>query len=267
MALSSAECELISMLATMNIGESIGPFFEELLEDDIQHHLYGDNQAACRSFEDSATNWRTRHLKIRAAAGRERVQLGTGSVMHLPGQYQLADIATKPLPGSRFLCLLQLMNVMPYDHTAIAQASPTPCAIPVGTGKRENQIAEVDRKGKEGPRQGDVSPRQNSAPEPGWKEPCAKGSSLMESSGQPVSPATRHARDEAELAVVQAGLQVRMALIAIIIASLCYPEGSRDVTILEGGNSFTHAMSLQELTAWAALFLLVVWSGRRGSGW
>ena len=266
-ALSSAECELISMLATMNIGESIGPFFEELLENDLQHHLYGDNQAACRSFEDSATNWRTRHLKIRAAAGRERVQLGTWSVMHISGQYQLADIATKPLAGPRLLWLLQLMNVRSYDYAATASAQPAPSAILVGAGKSENQMAKVDHKGDEGPCQGEVSsPRHSSSsrPEVRLQKPSTTDSALNESSGQPVTPVAQIAREYAEEAMVPAGaieklVQVRMALIAIILASLRYStEGSRDVVILEGGNSFTNAVSLQELTVWAAMFLLVV---------
>ena len=321
-ALSSAECELISMLATMNIGESIGPFFEELLEDDLQHHLYGDNQAACRSFEDSATNWRTRHLKIRAAAGRERVQLGTWSVMHIPGQYQLADIATKPLAGPRLLWLLQLMNVTFYDHTATVftqpapsaipvgtgksepapsaipvgtgksepapsaipvgtgksepapsaipvgteKSEPAPSAIPVGTGKSENQTSKVEYKGEEGPCQGEFSPRHSSSSRPKVRlqKPSTTDSALKESSGQPVTLATQIARESAEEAMVPAGaiqrpVQVRMALIAIILASLCYPtEGSRDVVFFEGGNSFTNAVSLQELAGWTAMFLLVV---------
>ena len=172
-ALSSAECELISMLATMNIGESIGPLCEELLEDDLEHHLYGDNQAACRSFEESAANWRTRHLRMRAAAGRERVQLGTRSVMHIPEEYQLADIATKPLPGSRLAWLLQLMGIKAYDPdnscTEPNQNIPAPSAIPVGTGKKENKMSEGDKMvsvleqrivGNEGPKDvGDPKPR------------------------------------------------------------------------------------------------------------
>ena len=113
-ALSSAESELISMIATMGVGESIGPLFEEMLELDLEYHLYGDNLAACRSFQDSACNWRSRHLRMRACSGRERIQSGSWFVMHMPGEYQVADVGTKPLAGSRIQALLQLVGIVTY---------------------------------------------------------------------------------------------------------------------------------------------------------
>ena len=73
-ALSSAEAELICMLHSMTLAESVGPLFEEFLGMDLEYHLYGDNAAACCVFEESACNWRSRHLRIRAAAGRGRIQ-------------------------------------------------------------------------------------------------------------------------------------------------------------------------------------------------
>ena len=134
-ALSSAESELISMLATMNIGESVGPVFEEILEMDLEYHLYGDNLAACRAFQDSACNWRSRHLRMRACAGRERIQAGHWFVMHMPGTFQVADLNTKPLSGSRIQALLPLMGIglfKPPVNGSNSSTSPTG-ANPVGT--------------------------------------------------------------------------------------------------------------------------------------
>ena len=130
-ALSSAQAELICMLHSMTLAESVGPLFEEFQGVDIEYHLYGDNAAACRAFEGSACNWRSRHLRIRAAAGRERIQVGTWHVMHISGEYQVADLATKPLSASRLEQLLSLMNVKRYQPTTAdpVGVTPTPLAI------------------------------------------------------------------------------------------------------------------------------------------
>ena len=48
---------------------------------------------------------------MRAAAGRERILPGLFRVAHLPGEYQVADLGTKPLSRARILQLLELINI------------------------------------------------------------------------------------------------------------------------------------------------------------
>ena len=109
--LSSAESELVSMVNTIHLGEALQFVVEELLETSVHLALLGDNSASVRSFEIADASWRNRHLRLRAASGREKVDAGLLTVAHLPGEYQVADLGTKPLGRSRILQLLELANV------------------------------------------------------------------------------------------------------------------------------------------------------------
>ncbi|CAE7247520.1 RE1 [Symbiodinium sp. CCMP2592] len=109
--LSSAEAELVSMIHSVQLGECIQPLVEELLSDDSVLSLLADNAAAIRSFEMAPAGWRNRHLRMRAQAGRERIENNVLRVNHLAGLHQAADIGTKPLARSRLLYLMDLINV------------------------------------------------------------------------------------------------------------------------------------------------------------
>ena len=109
--LSSAESELVSMIHSVQAGESVQPIIEELTEEDTLLSLQGDNAASVRAFEPAGGGWRNRHLRMRAAAARERVAAGALVVQHIAGEYQVADLGTKPLGGSRITALLSLANV------------------------------------------------------------------------------------------------------------------------------------------------------------
>ena len=100
--LSSAESELVSMDPSFQLSESVQPLIDELLCEDSTLSLMGDNAAAVRSFEAAGSGWRNRHLRMRAAAGRERILPGLFRVAHLPGEYQVADLGTKPLSLREF---------------------------------------------------------------------------------------------------------------------------------------------------------------------
>ena len=99
------------MTHAIQIGDSILPVIEELVEQDLVLALMGDNAAAVASFGPGAGTWRNRHLRMRAQAARERIDAGTLQVGFLPGDIQVADIGTKPLSGGRMLGLLALVNV------------------------------------------------------------------------------------------------------------------------------------------------------------
>ena len=109
--LSSTEAELVAVTAGIVAAESIGGIIEEMIESDITVSALCDNQAAVRSFAVGSLGWRNRHLRMRAAAGRERIDAGSLVVTYVPGSIQLADIATKPLSRARILQLAELMNM------------------------------------------------------------------------------------------------------------------------------------------------------------
>ena len=109
--LSSAESELVSMVHGVQVAESIQPLIEEILEQDTSVVLHADNSAAVRAYEPSGAGWRNRHLRMRAASGRERIAAGTLVVSHLAGEFQIADVGTKPLPKQKLFQLLELASV------------------------------------------------------------------------------------------------------------------------------------------------------------
>ena len=87
------------------------PLVDELVDDDSLISLVVDNEAAIRSFETVSACWRNRHLRMRAVAGREKGQAGLLKVSHLPGEYQVADLGTKPLARPRIMQLLEMINI------------------------------------------------------------------------------------------------------------------------------------------------------------
>ena len=115
--LSSAEAELVGMTHAIQLSESVQPLVDELLSDDSTIALLADNSAAVRAFDSAPSGWRNRHLRMRAVAGRERIEAEQLTVSHLPGEYQVADLGTKPLARSRILQLLALINIR--DQTGL----------------------------------------------------------------------------------------------------------------------------------------------------
>ena len=109
--LSSAEAELIAMVGALQVSESIAPVLEELLQQDLKTSLLGDNLAALTAFNQSSGSWRNRHLRMRARAGRERIEAGLLVVSHVTGTLQVADVGTKPLPVGKLLDLLAIVGV------------------------------------------------------------------------------------------------------------------------------------------------------------
>ncbi|CAE7029197.1 GIP, partial [Symbiodinium sp. KB8] len=103
--LSSAEAELVTMISGLQAAEAVLPLVQELVEQDVTISLLADNEAAIRAFDTAPASWRSRHLRMRAFAARERISANILRVTHLPGQYQIADIATKPLVLSPEGCL------------------------------------------------------------------------------------------------------------------------------------------------------------------
>ncbi|CAE7239615.1 RE2 [Symbiodinium sp. CCMP2592] len=122
--LSSAEAELVSMVHSVTLTESLQPLVDEMVGGDTSMALLGDNAAAIRSFDLAGNGWRNRHLRMRAISCRERVLAGLLRVSHLPGSYQVADIGTKALSRVRLMQLLELLNIRgPLDVREIVSTA------------------------------------------------------------------------------------------------------------------------------------------------
>ena len=112
-ALSSAEAELIACLAGVQIGESVLPILVDLRQSEVQPCLVSDNAAAISLVNNEGGAWRTRHLKMRAQAARERRETGAWLFAHVAGRHNAADIGTKVLAAPRFRELISLLGMLP----------------------------------------------------------------------------------------------------------------------------------------------------------
>ena len=74
-------------------------------EEDV---LLVDNKAATLILVQVSGSWRTRHLRVRASALKQRVDLGKQKVRHVPGRSMLADLNTKSHPLARLTSLRRM---------------------------------------------------------------------------------------------------------------------------------------------------------------
>ena len=132
-ALSSSEAELVQAVEGSMYTESLMTVIQDLEIPCSVAELHLDNTASI-SFIEGAGNQRTRHLKVRGNKIRQLVNSGW-IVKHCRGEFQKADLMTKPLPSARvrFLChLLQLRGETsgPTEEMPVVkrlQASSSPC--------------------------------------------------------------------------------------------------------------------------------------------
>ena len=96
-ALSTAEAELTALVDGLLVGRSIKALLE-VLGETVSMELYNDNRAALILVTGQGGSWRTRHLRIRAAAISEAIQTGEVEVAHRMGTKLLADALTKLVP-------------------------------------------------------------------------------------------------------------------------------------------------------------------------
>ena len=118
-ALSTAEAELLGVLEGVALTESLEGLVRELYPGVPRFpacQAFCDNLASILIASFESGNWRTRHLRVRSQAFRERLQSGKWHLSHLKGEHMLADIATKVLPWVRvkdllFLCGYEVPSV------------------------------------------------------------------------------------------------------------------------------------------------------------
>ena len=142
--LSSAESELVAVIAGVVAAESVAAIVEELICQDVLISALCDNQASVRSFAVGSLGWRSRHLRMRAAACRERTQAGSLVVTFVPGDSQLADLATKPLGRPRILYLLGRLGLKlesKEDDGGSARAVSRLSVCGVGASVRAERLA------------------------------------------------------------------------------------------------------------------------------
>ena len=114
-ALSTAEAELIAMVSAVQAGEAVASLISEIIGRVPEKQLFGDNSAAISIVSGPPTSWRTRHLRLRSSALREKLEGGSWSLHHLAGEGLCADMLTKALGAQRFAALLPMVGS--YDAT------------------------------------------------------------------------------------------------------------------------------------------------------
>ncbi|OLQ14783.1 Copia protein [Symbiodinium microadriaticum] len=108
-ALSSAEAELIQAVEGCMFAESLLTVLEDLQVQCSTAQLLLDNTAAM-AFIGGSGSQRTRHLKVRGHKIRQLLQSGW-TIKHCPGEYQRADLLTKPLSAARMRFLRELLQL------------------------------------------------------------------------------------------------------------------------------------------------------------
>ncbi|CAE7924460.1 GIP, partial [Symbiodinium sp. KB8] len=108
-ALSSAEAELIQAVEGCMFAESLLTVLEDLRVQCNTAQLLLDNTAAM-AFIGGSGSQRTRHLKVRGHKIRQLIQSGW-TIKHCPGEYQRADLLTKPLSAARMRFLRELLQL------------------------------------------------------------------------------------------------------------------------------------------------------------
>ena len=76
--------------------------------------------SATQLLNGSSGSWRTRHLRLRSSWLKEQVSTGQMSVVHEPGESQLADLCTKPMPKARLKELVALWKLKDVPDRKVA---------------------------------------------------------------------------------------------------------------------------------------------------
>ena len=121
---STCEAELITIVTAANLAQSFQELARELRYGQVPKCLaLNDNASAVLLASSDVSNWRTRHLPIRANVLKERVAKREWDVCHVPGETNTADIGTKVLGADRFAKLRGLIGMGSLEkHTKAAKA-------------------------------------------------------------------------------------------------------------------------------------------------
>ena len=109
---SSAETELVAAHYGCQQMESVDALLEDFGERPSQRIIYVDNAAAITLATSEGGSWKTRHLKVRHRALRQRVEQAWVEVLFCPGDQQLADGLTKLLASQRMNLLMEFWGLV-----------------------------------------------------------------------------------------------------------------------------------------------------------
>eukprot|EP00439_Symbiodinium_sp_Y106_P027774 s2669_g3.t1 len=112
-ALSAAEAELVELLNAGQQAAGLQAWVREASSEDVEEPiiLRVDNTAACGLATTAPGSWKTRHLKVKARHLRMESNEGRIRVIHTPGDVQVADMGTKPVPVARLTELRRLWGM------------------------------------------------------------------------------------------------------------------------------------------------------------
>ena len=120
---------MIALMDLANYTISMSFLLDELLQRKSDRLLAGDNVAALAIYGGTAMHWRTKHLRIRARAFHERYQEGQLPAVHVPGEWNPADLGTKALPAARHWKLCNLVGLSaPKEEASRPKGSRGPNA-------------------------------------------------------------------------------------------------------------------------------------------
>jgi hypothetical protein len=110
-ARSSAEAEYRSLALTAAEILWVQTLLHELHVPLAASTIYCDNQSTVAMAHNPVLHARTKHMEIDLFFVREKVLAKQLSVVHIPGQDQIADILTKPLSVDKFLAFRSKLKV------------------------------------------------------------------------------------------------------------------------------------------------------------
>ena len=114
--LSTAESELVEAVEGALLLKSVEGVIQEIAGLTPRLPIRVDNMSAMQLLNGSSGSWRTRHLRLRSSWLKEQVSTGQMRVLHEPGETQLADLGTKPLPRQRLQELVALWRLKDSDR-------------------------------------------------------------------------------------------------------------------------------------------------------
>ena len=119
-AQSTAEAELLSTMTGYQLGRAHQYLASELFGCDVRLTVLNDNKAALQIIVVDNASWRTRHLRIRAAALKEEFQADHVGIGYVPGVSNGADLGTKAVPMSRLRELVAILGLSSLTSNAPA---------------------------------------------------------------------------------------------------------------------------------------------------
>ena len=113
---SSAETDLVEAHHGSQQMESVDSLLQDIGEQAESRVLHVDNAAAITLATSEGGSWKTRHLKVRHQALRQKVEDKWLEIQFCPGLHQQADGLTKILSSPRMNLLMERWGLHPQER-------------------------------------------------------------------------------------------------------------------------------------------------------